>query len=454
MGKRRKRNKKRKQRKKTYNKPPIEDETIPRTFVLNKGRIGRELKTLMHDLRKVMSPYTATNLVVRRNNTLKDFLHVSGHLGVSHFMILSSTDHANYFRALNVPNGPTFTFKLSEYSLMNDVVSIQSVQGYPRTELLHAPLLVLSGFAPKIQEVEKAIKKQKLEQEKLKKLINKSKKKQKHKNQKSNQNNENKESQRQKLNQNLETIETAKEKLERLELMASALQSMFPELNIEKMKISECKRVVLFHYDLESDTIFMRHFIIKTRALGLSQRTEDLIHKKVPDLGDLNDISDFFTKENLEKFNINGMASSTAKPNKGNQKGGKKEKEKQKKTNKKNKKKNKKEKEKEKEKEEEIGNYNIKRGGEEDLQQRAVRLVEIGPRLSLELYKIENGFLDGEVLFNKYVRKSTDQIKLINEAIVRKRKNKEKMLQMQKEIEEEKFQKEKERMEKKKQKKN
>ncbi|KAJ3427482.1 suppressor of swi4 1 [Anaeramoeba flamelloides] len=447
MGKRRKRNKKRKQRKKTYNKPPIEDETIPRTFVLNKGRIGRELKSLMHDLRKVMSPYTATNLVVRRNNTLKDFLHVSGHLGVSHFMILSSTEHANYFRALNVPNGPTFTFKLSEYSLMNDVVSIQSVQGYPRTELLNAPLLVLSGFAPKIQEVEKAIKKQKHEQTELKKLINKSKKKQKHKNQKSNQNNENKESQTQKLNQNLETIETAKEKIERLELMASALQSMFPELNIEKMKISECKRVVLFHYELESDTIFMRHFIIKTRALGLSQRTEDLIHKKVPDLGDLNDISDFFTKENLEKFNINGTDSSTTKHNQGNKKKGKKEKNKKNKKNKKQK-----EKEKKQEKDEEIGKYNIKRGGEEDLQQRAVRLVEIGPRLSLELYKIENGFLDGEVLFNKYVRKSTDQIKLINEAIVRKRKNKEKMLQMQKEIEEEKFQKEKERMEKKKKK--
>jgi ribosome biogenesis protein SSF1/2 len=39
-------------------------------------------------------------------------------------------------------------------------------------------------------------------------------------------------------------------------------------------------------------------------------------------------------------------------------------------------------------------------------QQRAIRLTEIGPRLRLELVKIEEGMCDGKVLYHKYVHKS------------------------------------------------
>ena len=39
-------------------------------------------------------------------------------------------------------------------------------------------------------------------------------------------------------------------------------------------------------------------------------------------------------------------------------------------------------------------------------QQRAIKLTEIGPRLRLELVKIEEGMCDGKVLFHRYVRKT------------------------------------------------
>jgi ribosome biogenesis protein SSF1/2 len=39
-------------------------------------------------------------------------------------------------------------------------------------------------------------------------------------------------------------------------------------------------------------------------------------------------------------------------------------------------------------------------------QQRAIRLTEIGPRLRLELVKIEEGICDGKVLYHRYVQKT------------------------------------------------
>ena len=39
-------------------------------------------------------------------------------------------------------------------------------------------------------------------------------------------------------------------------------------------------------------------------------------------------------------------------------------------------------------------------------QQRAIRLTEIGPRLRLELVKIEEGMCDGKVLYHRYIHKT------------------------------------------------
>jgi len=48
---------------------------------------------------------------------------------------------------------------------------------------------------------------------------------------------------------------------------------------------------------------------------------------------------------------------------------------------------------------------NVKREDGET-QQRAIRLTEIGPRLRLELVKIEEGMCDGKILYHRYVHKT------------------------------------------------
>lgn len=47
---------------------------------------------------QLMAPNTATSLKESKRNQIKDFLHVAGPLGVTHFMILTATHNASYLR--------------------------------------------------------------------------------------------------------------------------------------------------------------------------------------------------------------------------------------------------------------------------------------------------------------------------------------------------------------------
>lgn len=45
----------------------------------------------------------------------------------------------------------------------------------------------------------------------------------------------------------------------------------------------------------------------------------------------------------------------------------------------------------------------------------AIRLIELGPRMRLQLVKIEEGLVDGEVLFHQYIQKTEEEKKLIRQ---------------------------------------
>jgi ribosome biogenesis protein SSF1/2 len=69
-----------------------------------------------------MYPFTATKLKESSKNSIKDFVAAAGIFGVSHMMMFTQTESANYMRVVKNPKGPTLTFKISEYSLAKDVV--------------------------------------------------------------------------------------------------------------------------------------------------------------------------------------------------------------------------------------------------------------------------------------------------------------------------------------------
>jgi ribosome biogenesis protein SSF1/2 len=58
-------------------------------------------------------------------------------------------------------------------------------------------------------------------------------------------------------------------------------------------------------------------------------------------------------------------------------------------------------------------------------EQSAVRLTEIGPRLSLDLYKIEEDLCKGKILYHKLVEKSEEELKEIEARRDEKQREKE-----------------------------
>ena len=87
----------------------------PKSFVFRRGRHAALLKDLEKDLRRLMLPNTAAALKESRRNQLKDFVSVAGPLGVTHFCMLTATQHASYLRLARAPRGPTLTMRIHEY---------------------------------------------------------------------------------------------------------------------------------------------------------------------------------------------------------------------------------------------------------------------------------------------------------------------------------------------------
>lgn len=125
---------------------PEELKCAPHSFVFHRGAVGESIMQLTLDFRKVMEPFTASSLKAMKANTMKDFLAVSGPLHVTHMCVFTSTDIGSYLKIVRAPRGPTFYFKVLNYSLTKDVISSLKKQYVFEKQFLNPPLLVLNNF--------------------------------------------------------------------------------------------------------------------------------------------------------------------------------------------------------------------------------------------------------------------------------------------------------------------
>jgi len=148
------------------------------------------MKELLHDLRDLMYPYTASKLKESQRNTIKDFLSAAGIFGVSHMMLLTQTEIANYLRIIKNPRGPTLSFKINNYTLARDVIKfVQETKKNSKifsTTLQTAPLLIMNGFSSRPEG-------------------------------------------------------------DPMKIVSLMIQSMFPPLKVQSMNLSTCKRIILFN---------------------------------------------------------------------------------------------------------------------------------------------------------------------------------------------------------------
>ncbi|KAK6940995.1 Brix domain [Dillenia turbinata] len=146
-----------------------------------------------------------------------------------------------------------------------------------------------------------------------------------------------------------------------LKLTTVMFQNIFPAIDINTVKLSSCQRIVLLNYNKDTKLIDFRHFSIRLQPIGVTRRIRKFVQNhQVPDLSSLQDVSDFLTKagygsesEADDEAATVSLASDVGRVNKASTKS-------------------------------------------------AVKLQEIGPRISLQLMKIEEGLCTGGVIFSEY----------------------------------------------------
>lgn len=180
-----------------------------------------------------------------------------------------------------------------------------------------------------------------------------------------------------------------------IKLMNATFQNMFPAIDVQTVQLSECRRVVLFNYEKETDEVEFRQYVIRATPLGISKSVKTIVKAKIPNLANLEDISEYVMGNGAGGAG-GGMTSDS-------------------------------------EVDDESAHVTLPdafRGrGNRKAEKSAVRLTEIGPRLTLKLTKVEREICEGDVLYHAYMTKTPEETALAKakkeQAAALKRKRRE-----------------------------
>ncbi|KAL8676793.1 MAG: hypothetical protein Q9186_006721 [Xanthomendoza sp. 1 TL-2023] len=344
----------------------------PKTMVIRMGAGDVGPSSIEGELGhpKQAIPVKADTKQERKSNRLRDYTTMAGPLGISHLLLFSrsSTGNTNLRLAL-FPRGPTLHFRVEKYSLCKDVrKALRHPKGGGK-EYLSPPLLVMNNFIS--AEEDSAIKPA--------------------------------------VPRHLETLTT------------TIFQSLFPPISPQSTPLSSVRRVLLLDRqspgssalaeavdgaDASPYVLNLRHYAIVTKPTGLSRGVrrinaaermlkERASRKGMPNLGKLEDVADYI----LDPSAAGGGFTSGS------------------------------ESEMDTDAEVEVTNIHHKKvlsrkqtevaqKSKEDgqrcgtgMQKRAVKLVELGPRMTLRMTKVEEEVCGGKVMWHEYVNKSEDEIR-------------------------------------------
>lgn len=176
-------------------------------------------------------------------------------------------------------------------------------------------------------------------------------------------------------------------------LMALTFQNMFPAINIQTVKLSECRRVALFAYDKETGVVHFRHYVITVRPSGVTRTIKRIVTARIPNMKNFDDVSEYVLGTGyLSESEAEDLPESHVTLA-----------------------------------QDYVGRGNVAHS------QSSVRLQEVGPRMELKLVKVQEGFCDGSVIFHQYITKTPEEIESLQERRAQKEKLKEKRRKQQEE---------------------
>ncbi|KAH9521991.1 hypothetical protein DERF_005595 [Dermatophagoides farinae] len=160
----------------------------------------------------------------------------------------------------------------------------------------------------------------------------------------------------------------------RIQLQTSMWRNMFPTIDIQTVQLSKIHRCLLLSLDSETNQIELRHYAIKVKPVGLSKMVRKLVTgKKIPDLGQFHSV-----EEAMEHLDPDSEYEDDEEQTK-------------------------------------IGQVTLpqkvgNKSGNLVNEKSSIKLYEIGPRITMELVKVENGIMSGEILYHSYVQKTNEEI--------------------------------------------
>ncbi|CDK29299.1 unnamed protein product [Kuraishia capsulata CBS 1993] len=194
-------------------------------------------------------------------------------------------------------------------------------------------------------------------------------------------------------------------------LLITMFQNLFPPISPQSTKVGSIKRVLLLNKDRETGIIEIRHYAIDTKLVDVSKGVKRLINlnknsaRRMPNLAKVGDMSDIILdpyanavgytseseveddsvvdiKEDVTVIARNRSATpAAAEP--------------------------------------------ADQDDKKNVRKRAVKLTELGPRMELDLVKIEEGICSGKVLHHAFIAKTDKEIKQLEQKHAVKRKLKE-----------------------------
>lgn len=142
------------------------------------------------------------------------------------------------------------------------------------------------------------------------------------------------------------------------ELQTVMWQGLFPSIDVRNLKLLKMKRVVLLRLNTDTGNIDFRHYAIRVRPVGVSKPIRRLVtRKRVPDLGNLTSIDEMFD---------GGMSSGASDGE-----------------------------------EDQLDTSRHVDTSNDDFStsKSAIRLQELGPRMTIKLHRIQEGLLGGIRLY-------------------------------------------------------
>jgi hypothetical protein len=105
-------------------------------------------------MRDVLEPNTASRLKERKSNKVKDYIAMSGPLGVSHMLVFSQSDKDGEdsnvnLRIAKLQRGPTLSFRVLRYSLARDVLNATKRPHSPGKEFATEPMVRPCALQPR-----------------------------------------------------------------------------------------------------------------------------------------------------------------------------------------------------------------------------------------------------------------------------------------------------------------